>query len=143
MPCGTQLYGHQVPSRIKMCQIITKLGPGTNLKDRIFCGTDFWFFFLQGPKLKRVIFAWTSAIFKPSNIIFCHTFRINVWIMILFIMSVLRMTSYIFWKWTQLKLSFLKTSLFFVLLSIFLFPSVVSLSIVRRWKRKTNDVFRI
>jgi len=41
------------------------MGPGTFLKDRKFCKDGFQFFFLQGPKLKRDIFAGTNVIFKP------------------------------------------------------------------------------
>jgi len=43
------------------------MGPGTFLKDRKFCKDGFLIFFLQGPKLKRGIFAGTSQIFKPKN----------------------------------------------------------------------------
>jgi len=46
-------------------QIITKMGPGTVLKNKKFCRDQEQIIFLQGPKLKRVIFAGTSAIFKP------------------------------------------------------------------------------
>jgi len=43
------------------------MGPGTILKNKNFARTDFNIFFLQGPKLKRDIFARTSVIFKSFN----------------------------------------------------------------------------
>jgi len=46
-------------------QIITKMGSGTILKNKKFCKDKNKLFFLQGLKLKRGIFAGTSAIFKP------------------------------------------------------------------------------
>jgi len=46
-------------------QVITKMGSGTILKNKKFCRDQKQIFFLQGPKLKRGIFAGTSAIFKP------------------------------------------------------------------------------
>jgi len=43
-----------------------KIVPGwTVLKNKKFCKDQNQFFFLQGPKLKRGIFAGTSTIFKP------------------------------------------------------------------------------
>jgi len=47
-------------------QIITKMGSETILKNKKFCITKIKFFFLQGRKLKRTIFAGTGAIFKPN-----------------------------------------------------------------------------
>jgi len=41
------------------------MGSGTFLKDRKFWEDGFVIFFLQGPKLKRGIFAGMSVIFKP------------------------------------------------------------------------------
>jgi len=46
-------------------QIITKMGSGTILKNKKFCRDQKQKKKLQGPKLKRGIFAGTSAIFKP------------------------------------------------------------------------------
>jgi len=43
------------------------MGSGTILKNKKFY-RDQKQFFLQGPKLKRAIFAGTSAIFKPFEI---------------------------------------------------------------------------
>jgi len=53
---------HHVPRM----QIITKMGSETILKNKKFCRVQNNFF-LQGPKLKRAIFAKTSAIFKPKK----------------------------------------------------------------------------
>jgi len=47
------------------CHLAASMGPGTFLKDRKFCEDGFLNFFLQGPKLKRDIFAGMSVIFKP------------------------------------------------------------------------------
>jgi len=41
------------------------MGPGVIFKRQNFLRGLIFEFFLQGPKLKRVIFAGTSAIFKP------------------------------------------------------------------------------
>jgi len=41
------------------------MGSGTILKNKKFCRDQKQIFFLKGPKLKRGIFAGTSAIFKP------------------------------------------------------------------------------
>jgi len=47
--------------------LFLKIVPGgTILKNKKFCRDQKQIFFLQGPKLKRAIFAGTSAIFKPS-----------------------------------------------------------------------------
>jgi len=47
------------------CHLATSMSPGTFLKDRKFCKDGFQKKNLQGPKLKRDIFAGTSQIFKP------------------------------------------------------------------------------
>ena len=49
-------------------QIITKIGSETILKNKKFYRDQKQFFFLQGPKIKRGIFAGTSAIFKPRDV---------------------------------------------------------------------------
>jgi len=49
-------------------QIITKMGSETILKNKKFCRDQKQIFFFQGLKLKRGIFAGTSAIFKPIRI---------------------------------------------------------------------------
>ena len=49
------------------CHLAASVGPWTILKDRKFCEDEFLNFFLQGPKLKRGIFAGTSVIFKPKK----------------------------------------------------------------------------
>jgi len=49
--------------------LFLKIVPGgAILKNKKFCRDQKQFFFLQGPKLKRVIFAGASAILKPLNI---------------------------------------------------------------------------
>jgi len=57
-------------------QIITKMGSETILKNKKFAGTKNNFF-LQGPKLKRGIFAGTSAIIK-SFLYKCDFFYISI-----------------------------------------------------------------
>jgi len=49
----------------RVCKSSQKWGQGLFLKTTNFARTKNKFFFLQGPKLKRDIFAETSAIFKP------------------------------------------------------------------------------
>jgi len=63
--CRDQKLQNGSSHHVPRIQIITKMGSGTILKNKNFAGTKNKFFFLQGPKLKRGIFAGTSAIFKP------------------------------------------------------------------------------
>jgi len=52
-----------------MCHVYKssqKWGQGLFLKNKKFCRDQKQFFFFTGPKLKRGIFAGTSAIFKPN-----------------------------------------------------------------------------
>jgi len=66
--CRDQKLQNGSSHHVSRMQIITKMGSGTILKNKKFCRDQKQKFFLQGPKLKRTIFAGTSAIFKPSSI---------------------------------------------------------------------------
>jgi len=45
------------------CHLATSMGPGTFLKNKIICNDEKLNFYLQVPKLKRVIFVGTNNIF--------------------------------------------------------------------------------
>jgi len=59
--CRDQKLQNRSSHHVTRMQIITKMGSGTILKNKIFV--------LQGPKLKRAIFAGTSTIFKSKKIL--------------------------------------------------------------------------
>jgi len=64
--CRDQKLQNGSSHHVPRMQIITKMGSETILKNKKFC-KDQKHFFLQGSKLKRAIFARTSAIFKPKK----------------------------------------------------------------------------
>jgi len=67
--CRDQKLQNGSSHHVPRMQIITKMGSGTILKNKILQGPKTKLFFLQRPKLKRVMFAEASAIFKPK--LFC------------------------------------------------------------------------
>jgi len=67
--CRDQKLQNGSSHHVPRIQIIPKMGSGTILKNKKFCRDQKQIFFLQGPKLKRGIFAGMNAIFKPSLIL--------------------------------------------------------------------------
>ena len=64
--CRDQKLQNGSSHHVPRIQIIRKMGSRTILKNKKFCRDQKQIFYLQGPKLKRGIFAGTSAIFKPK-----------------------------------------------------------------------------